>query len=79
MPTHSGREGPIMVYGENTMGIGKSTAGLFPKKTLVSSSYERSQNHPLAAQTGRRMIFLRWGPVQEKPQGKDLSFRSMSR
>lgn len=79
MPTHSVREGPIMVYGENTTGIGKSMAGLFPKKTFVSSSYGRSQNHPLVAQTSRRMLFLRWNPVQEKPQGKGLSFRSMSR
>lgn len=79
MPTRSVRESPIMVYGENTTGIGKIMAGFFPKKTFVSSSYGRSRNHPLAAQIGRRMLFLRCDPVQEKPQGKGLSFRSMSR
>lgn len=58
MPTRSVREGPIMVYGENTTGIGKIMAGFFPKKTFVFSRYGRSRNHPSAAQIGRRMLFF---------------------
>lgn len=79
MPTHSEGQLPILAYEESITRIGKSMAGTLSKENIGFLQTWEVTESSFGCSDRQKNAFWRWGRVQEMPQGKNLSLRSLSK